>query len=469
MTDIRCDVAIIGAGTAGLAAERAARRAGAKTVLIDEHFGGTTCAAVGCMPSKLLIAAANAAHDVKNAHIFGICASSPEIDGRSVMQRLQEERDTFVKATLKTINEIPAGICVKQRAAFFDDTTLALDDGRKVNAKAVVVATGASPSTPEMFKELGDIVQTNETIFEIASLPRSLAVIGAGPLGLELAQAFARLGVETAVFEKSNHLAALRDPDVAPELRKILAAEFAIHTGVEIDVGKVEGGARLTWSGATSGDHVFESVLVAAGRPPKLDGLNLDATNVQRDDRGTPKFDSETLQCGDTPIFLTGDVNGERPVLHEASFEGTIAGRNAVLFPNVRKTKRSPSFSIMFTDPPLAVIGQPKSETSAVGSASFTSQGRAKVDAKNMGAIRVYADRAAGRLTGAVLLGPGMDHAAHLFAWAIARDETAAQLLRLPFYHPTVEEGLKPALRQICEAVDEASLTDLDDGTPSGA
>jgi dihydrolipoamide dehydrogenase len=181
MADLRCDVAIIGAATAGLAAERAARKAGATTFLIDERFTGTTCATVGCMPSKLLIAAANAAHVTRKAQVFGIRTSNVSVDDQAVMSRVREDRDRFVAATLKSIETIPKGICIRQRARFADATTLELDNGQKVSAKAVVVATGSRPSVPKPFQLLGDIALTNETLFELASLPRSIAVIGAGP------------------------------------------------------------------------------------------------------------------------------------------------------------------------------------------------------------------------------------------------------------------------------------------------
>ena len=187
------------------------------------------------------------------------------------------------------------------------------------------------------------------------------------------------------------------------------------------------------------------------------------------DDRGVPQIDDTTLQCGDTPIFLAGDVGGRRPVLHEASLEGFLAGRNAATFPNVRKSKRAVPLSIMFTDPPLAVVGAPPTNRSTIGTASYVDQGRAKIEACNAGLVRICADSETGVLTGAVLLGPGMDHIAHLLAWAIERRETAGRLLMLPYYHPTLEEGLKPALRQICHAAKTPELEFLDDMPTPGA
>jgi dihydrolipoamide dehydrogenase len=468
MADVTCDVAVIGAGTAGLAAERAARKAGAKTLLIDERFAGTTCASVGCMPSKLLIAAANAAFDARKAPVFGI-QTKTSVDDRAVMARVRKERDGFVAATLKSIQKIHAGICIRQRAHFVDRTTLALEDGRKVSAKAVVIATGSRPSVPKPFRALGDVALTNESIFELPTLPRSMAVVGAGPLGLELAQAMARLGVETSVFDEGDHLAALRDAEVAQELKSALGKEFPIRLGVKLDVGKDGQGARLSWSGVSSGVASFERVLVAAGRPPALDDLNLEATGLETNERGIPKFDPSTLQCGEAPIFLAGDVDAQRPVLHEASSEGAIAGRNAASFPKVRKSKRTVPLSIMFTDPPLAIVGATRTDAMVVGSASYADQGRAQVEARNAGLVRIYADRNSAILAGATLLGPEMDHIVHLFAWAIERGETADALLRLPIYHPTFEEGLKSALREICEALKSLDLEDLDDVPSPGA
>ena len=466
MADLTCDVAIIGAGTAGLAAERAARKAGATTLLFDDRFAGTTCAGVGCMPSKLLIAAADAAYDARKASVFGVQANV-SVDGRAVMARVRSERDRFVAATLKSIEEIPAGIRVKQRAYFAGETTLALEDGRKVQAKAVVVATGSVPSLPKPFQKLGDIVLTNETIFELESLPRSIAVVGAGPLGLELAQALSRLGVETAVFDQGDHLAALHDSDVAKLLQSELGKEFPIRMGVKLEIEKHGSGARLSWSGASTGEAMFERILVAAGRPPALHGLNLEATGLETDARGVPKFEPSTMQCADAPIFLAGDDDAQRPVLHEASWEGAVAGRNAASFPTVKKSKRLVPLSIMFTDPPLAVVGVGKTDEMIVGCASYAGQGRARVENRNAGLVRIYADRDSGVLLGATLFAPGMDHIAHLLAWAIDRNETAAALLQLPIYHPTLEEGLKTALREICKAT--KSLGDTDDAAPPGA
>lgn len=469
MTDLTCDVAIIGAGTAGLAAERSARRAGARTLLIDERFPGTTCAAVGCMPSKLLIAAGHAAHAVRSAGIFGVDVPAPRIDGPAVMKRVQRERDAFVAAAKKGYDALPAGVCVQAHARFVDASTLALGDGRRVTAKAIVIATGSRPHVAPMFQALGDRVLTNESIFELPDLPASVAVVGAGPLGLELAQALARLGVDCEVFDQAERIASLKDERIARALKDILSSELPVRLGVKLKAERAGHGVKLEWDGPAAGRRGFERVLVATGRPPRLDGLGLATSGLELDDHGVPVFDRDTLQCGRSPIFLAGDADADAPVLHEASSEGAIAGRNAASFPRVTPSRRSVPFSIMFTDPPLAVVGQPPGDDAVTGEASYEDQGRAKVEARNVGRVHLHAAKHDGRLTGAVLLGPGMDHIAHLLAWSIERGETASSLLDRPFYHPTFEEGLKPALRAICESVHATMAPDRDEGGPAGA
>jgi dihydrolipoamide dehydrogenase len=468
MTDLSCDVAIIGAGTAGLAAERSARAAGAETLLIDDRFAGTTCATVGCMPSKLLIAAGKAAHHVAQAPIFGIMAPPPVVDGPAVLARVRAERDRFVAATLKTVDALPEGIALLGRARFTGPTTLALDDGRTVEAKAIVIATGARPIVPQPYAALGDLVLTNETIFDLPDLPRSIAVIGAGPLGLELAQALARLGVDTMVFDEGTTIAGLKDDAIGAALRAILERDLAFQFGVEIVPRREGDRAVLRWSGASDGERAFDRVLVATGRAPQIGELGLDATGLALDEHGTPRFDRATMQCGDAPIFLAGDADADAPVLHEASSEGAIAGRNAAGFPDVAPSQRMLPFAMTFTDPPVAVVGAPAEENSVIGVAPYGDQGRAKVEARADGLVRIHAARPDGRLTGAAMVGPGMDHIAHLLAWAISRGETATALLALPFYHPTLEEGLKAGLRAICDAVHAPIPPDQDQGALPG-
>ena len=466
--DLACDVAIIGAGTAGLAAERGARRAGARTLLIDPAFSGTTCANVGCMPSKLLIAAAHAAHAARHAGVFGIEAT-PRIDGKAVLRRLRKERDHFAEATRQDIRKLPAGIAVEASARFAGRTSLRLDDGRAVEAKAIVIATGSRPSVPESLAAVANLVLTNETVFELDDLPGSLAVIGAGPLGLELAQAMARLGVRVALLDKAGTIGGARSSAVADRLKAALSREMEIHLGVEMEAVAADDAALLRWSGSSTGEARFARILVAAGRPPALDGLGLESANLDLDDHGVPIFDRKTMRCGDSAIYLAGDADADRPVLHEASAEGAIAGTSAAHHPAATPVRRCVPFSIMFTDPPLATIGRIDGQRLVTGDSDYRDQGRARIEDRADGIVRLHAEAGDGRLVGAELFCPGADHLGHLIAWSIEADETAEILLDRPFYHPTFEEGLKPALRAICGRIGLQPQPACDGGSPTGA
>lgn len=463
--DLTCDVAIIGAGTAGLAAERAARRAGARTLLIDDGFAGTLCATTGCMPSKLLIAAARAHAGLDRARLMGIDIPSARVDGRRVMERLRGERDRFVAATRESFAGLPNGTCIDARARFVAHDRLELDDGRQVAARAVVIATGSVPVIPKPYRDLGPRVLTNDTVFDIEDLPRSMAVIGAGPLGAELAQAFGRLGVHVALFDEGDRLAKIRCDRVHDAFRPLYAHDVVLHLGVAPEPSARDDGIRLAWGGQ---HQDFDCVLVATGRAPALGGLNLDAAGLALDDKGTPVFDRKTLQCGDRPIFIAGDADADAPVLHEASLEGAIAGSNAARYPAVTPADRPPLFTITFTDPPIATIGAPPDKAAIQGYADYGNQGRAQVEARAGGLLRLGAD-AQGRLTGADLAVPGGEHLAHLLVAAVMNGSTASDLLDLPFYHPTLEEGMKPALREICKAASLDLSTARDSGNPPGA
>jgi len=466
---LRCDVAVIGAGTAGLAAERAARSNGASTLLIDPRFNGTTCATVGCMPSKLLIAASHAAHAARSSTQFGIEVRDVRIDGKAVMQRVRTERDRFVRLTQESMNEIPDGIRLRGMARFVGSGTLSLDNGHIIEAGSIVIATGSSPFVPDAFARLGNRVLTNDTIFDLEDLPKSLAVIGAGSIGLELAQAMARLGVKVTLFDNGNRLGGVRCHKVHAALRKAIEHDLRLVLNVELEPSAVDEAIHIEWSGGSSGNSNFDYVLVATGRPPNLDSLNLAASGIVLDEHGVPEHDRETMRCGDGPIFLAGDAGQDLPLLHEASHDGAIAGRNAVAFPASIKADRFTPFSITFTSPPVARIGKSEDDAVITGTSEFDDQGRARVEGVNQGVLTLYAAAPDGRLVGADLFTPASEHLAHIIAWAVQNGHTATQLLEMPFYHPTIEEGLKSALRTICGSTPLALPTDQDNGAPSGA
>lgn len=460
------DVAIIGAGTAGLAAYRAAKAAGATALLIEGGPYGTTCARVGCMPSKLLIAAAEAAHAVAAAEAFGVHHDGViRIDGRAVMDRVRSERDRFVSFVLRDVERMPEADRLRGHARFLDDHTLEVRDTARVVAKTVVIATGSRPTRGDALNALGDRAIVNDDVFEWQELPKSVAVIGPGIIGLELGQALHRLGVRVAIYGRGGRVGPLGDPSVLAYAIAAFRQELTLEPDARIaDVRRVGDQVEIRRALPDSAERVevFDYVLVSTGRVPNVEGMGLDKTSVKRDASGVPEFDPATTQIlrveendvRASPVFIAGDADGFIPLLHEAADEGRIAGNNAARValgkPVTPGLRRAP-ISVVFTDPQIGIVGGGYSTLPpgnfVTGEVSFENQGRARILLRNKGLMHVYADTASGRFLGAEFLAPGGEHFAHLLAWALQNRMTVEQMLAMPYFHPVLEEGLRSALR----------------------
>ena len=454
---MKVDVAVIGAGTAGLAAYRAAKAAGASAVIIEGGAYGTTCARVGCMPSKLLIAAAEAAHAIDRAPGFGVHVDgSVRVDGREVMARVRRERDRFVGFVLKGVDSIPEADRIRGFARLVDRNTLEVDNGVRIDARCVVIATGSRPTFPAILRDLGDRLVVNDDIFEWETLPKSVAVFGPGVIGLELGQALARLGVRVVVLGRGGRIGPITDPVVREAAIKAFSADFTLDPDAHVtSVKRIGDEVEIHFRGPDGEPRTerFEYVVAATGRTPNLENLGLASADLELNAHGVPKFDSTTLQVGATGIFIAGDANNELALLHEAADEGRIAGENAARFPNVKPGLRRAPLGIVFTDPQIAIVGSgyahPNAKALAAGEVSFEDQGRSRVMLRNKGHLRVYANPVSGRFLGAEMVGPDAEHIGHLLAWALQAGMTVGQMLEMPFYHPVVEEGLRTALRDL--------------------
>jgi dihydrolipoamide dehydrogenase len=455
MKQITVDVAVIGAGTAGLAAYRAAIAAGRRAVLIEGGPHGTTCARVGCMPSKLLIAAADAAHQARRWPAFGLRLDGAlAVDGRAVMARVKRERDRFVGFVLDGVAAIPESDLIHGHASFVDDGTLDVAGHTRVAFGRAVIATGSSPTIPSMLRAAGDRLVVNDDIFAWDDLPRSVAVFGPGVIGLELGQALHRLGVRVLMFGRHGHVGPFTDPQVRAYAARVFRQELALDADADIRAIEREGDRvvlRYRGPGGPERTAAVDFAIAATGRRPNVGQLGLENTSLALDRNGIPAFDRHTMQCGDSPVFIAGDVNDDLPLLHEAADEGRIAGENAARFPEVRAAPRRTPLAIVFSDPQLAVIGARHADLApgsfVTGAVSFEDQGRSRVMLRNAGLLHVYADATSRRLLGAEMVGPDAEHIGHLLAWAIQARFTVEQALTMPFYHPVVEEGLRTALR----------------------
>ena len=456
----KVDVAIVGAGTAGLAALREVRQRTDDFVIVNKPPYGTTCARVGCMPSKTLIAAANAFHARVKLDTFGIRgADSMSVDIPAVLARVRTLRDDFVAGVLKSTEDLGER-SIAGHARLDGPNRLIVDD-RVIEARQIVLAPGSSPIVPKPWQALSDRIYTTDTLFEAKDLPRRIGVIGLGAIGAEMAQALARLGIEIHAFDGADQMAGISDHKVADIVRKSLGEEFAIHLGVEVDLASATDGIEIRW-----GDNSVEvdRVLVAVGRRNNVQDLGLESLGVPLDDRGMPTVDPQTMRIGDTSVLLAGDANGIRPILHEGADDGHIAGLNATRNVPVRLVRRT-AMSITFCTPEIAAIGKKAADLDLddclTGEVDFSSQGRARTMQENCGLLRIYATRADGRLLGAEMAAPAAEHLAHLLALAIDQDLTVHDLLRMPFYHPTLEEGLRTALREIARELPPCGISDL--------
>jgi dihydrolipoamide dehydrogenase len=453
------DVAIIGTGSAGMAAYRAALKHTDSILLIEGAEYGTTCARVGCMPSKLLIAASEAAHHARHTQQFGIHVNTVKVDGKAVLERVRRERDRFVGFVLESVQDFNEHHKIKGFAHFKDDHTLIVGDHTEITAKRIVIATGSRPFYPDMLFKAKERLLTNDSVFELSDLPKSVAVFGPGVIGLELGQALSRLGVTVTVFGRSGIVGGLQDRDINQYAHTTFNKEFALKTRTQLhNVRTNEGGVEIEYLDENNQSHTeqYEYLLAATGRRANVDTLALENTSLALDKKGVPIFDSTTMQTRTPHIFIAGDANNDIPLLHEAGDEGKIAGDNAGHFPNVQAGLRRAPIAVVFSEPQIAQVGLLPKQIHAqhegnyeVGEVSFEGQGRSRVMGKNQGILKVYAQKGSGLFLGAEMFGPAAEHIAHLLSWAIQQQQTVAQILDMPFYHPVIEEGVRTAFRDL--------------------
>jgi dihydrolipoamide dehydrogenase len=443
------DAAIIGAGTAGLTAREEISKYTDNYVVIDGGTLGTTCARVGCMPSKSLIAIANAYHSQQGLEALNREDTKPVLpDDAKVMAYVRRLRDGFVSGVTKEMESWRDRL-IQKHARFIDPNTLDLGD-EILHADKIIIATGSKPVIPESWQKYAKYLIDTNQLFELETLPRKMAVFGLGPVGVEMAQALSRVGVDVICITRSKAIGGLTDPEVQNYALQTLSKEMPIRIGPLQIVG--ETGNRLT-VGFENETWNVDRVLAAVGRRPVLDGLGLENLGVELKDRGLPVFDETTFQIGNLPVFIAGDANGFRPLLHEAADEGRIAGHNAMA-PAVTGFQKRIYLGITFCEPNIAVIGESyKSLTRdkiefVIGESDYEHQGRAVMMGQNQGKVRLYARKTDSLLLGAELIAPHGEHLAHLLAWAIGSGMRTVDILSMPFYHPVLEEGLRSALRQ---------------------
>lgn len=287
-------------------------------------------------------------------------------------------------------------------------------------------------------------------------LPKSLAVVGLGAIGLEMAQAFSRLGVEVAGFDALSTIGGITDPEVAASAIKLLGKEFPIHLDSKVTLEE-DGSQRIM---VRSGDIEVsvDKVLVSVGRKPNTAGLHMENLGVPLNKMGIPEFNEHTMQVGDLPVFIAGDVNTRVPLLAEAADDGHIAGVNSIE-DTIQSYCRRTLIGIVFTHPNIAATGTRFAdldlENTVIGAMDYSGQSRAITASQNHGMLRIYAEKDSGKLIGAEMAIPDGEHLVHLISWAIQRGLTVFEALELNFYHPVTEEGVRAALRVAASKIEK--------------
>jgi len=359
---------------------------------------------------------------------------------------------------------IPNADQIHQRVRFVADHRLETESGEQIEAQRIVIATGSRPAIPGFLRAAEDRLLSNDDLFELDTLPESVVVFGPGVIGLELGQALHRLGVRIRMFGIGGAVGPLQDSEVRASALKAFSNEYPLDADAQVDsVERTDSGVTVGFKdqSGTLQNETFEYLLAATGRRPNVDQLGLENTSLTLDDQGIPHFDSATLQCGDSAIFIAGDANNHLPLLHEASDEGRIAGNNAGRYPDLRAGHRTTPLAVVFSDPQIATLGisaskirQYKQDQIACASFAFSDQARAKVLNRTEGMMKAWADKHSGKLLGAELVGPDVEHLAHLLAWAVEQKLTVERLLEMPYYHPVLEEGVRSLLRDLKHAME---------------
>jgi pyruvate/2-oxoglutarate dehydrogenase complex dihydrolipoamide dehydrogenase (E3) component len=419
MTGRHFDIAVIGAGSGGLSVAAAAAQFGQKVVLFEKGEMGGDCLNYGCVPSKALLAAARQAQAMRSGAAFGISPVEPQVDFAAVRAHVQRAIAAIAPHDSQERFE-KMGVKVVRAAARFVDERSIEAAGERYTARRMVIATGSRPALPPVPGLAEAPYLTNETLFANATLPQHLLVLGAGPIGLEMAQAHRRLGSAVTVIEARLPLAQ-DDPELSAVVLERLAAE-----GVEVLANRQAAAVahdgngfrlELAGGGTLTGSHL----LVATGRRPKVEGLGLEAAGVAYSAAGI-KVD-RGLRTSNRRIYAVGDVAGGR-FTHEAGYQAGLVIRNALFGLPVKARASMPH--VTFTDPELAQAGLTEADARAAhGDAvsvqrfAFSGNDRAQAEARTEGLVKVVTGRR-GLILGAGIVGPGAGEL--IQPWVLALD-----------------------------------------------
>jgi pyruvate/2-oxoglutarate dehydrogenase complex dihydrolipoamide dehydrogenase (E3) component len=438
------DLAVIGGGTAGLVSSRTAAGLGARVVLIERERPGGDCLWTGCVPSKALIAAADLAHRIRTAAAVGLEPREPDIDFGRVMAHVHG-----AQATIEPDDSADAlrrdGVDVIQGSARFDGPGIIDVDGTTVRYRTALIATGSRPVTPDLEGLAAADPLTNETVWDLRERPDRLAILGGGPIGCELGQAFQRLGSRVTLVQRRGYLL----PKEEPKARELIAERLR-SDGVDLRLGtkpvRVEDGRALVVSADGHEDRIeFDRILVAAGRRPETDGLGLETVGVELDDRGGVKVDDRLATTG-RHIYAAGDAVTALPFTHVAGYHGRTVVANALFHTRTRVSYEAVPWST-FTDPEVGRVGMTEEEAReqfgdevVAVTHEYAHNDRAITAGDTVGFAKLVGD-GKGRLVGATVAAPhGGESIAELAAW-VRTGRKIDDVSQTVHAYPTFSEG----------------------------
>lgn len=455
------DVIVIGCGTAGSAAARAAARAGARVLAVDgaDELGGL-CILRGCMPTKTLLETTRRLHAIRDAGRFGIDAGEPGLDLARLQARTRALIARFQRAKLESI-EGDGYELARGRARFVGPHAIEIDGARHA-ARAFVVAVGSRPRAFPLPVPEGARVVDSDAIFDLDEVPARALVLGAGAVGLELGQWFARAGARVTLAARSRPFHRT-DGELGAALGRALADELELVVDAELEgLSATADGtvATLRRSNGERLERAVDLVLNATGRVAAVGDLDLGRAGL---DPGEPTVRARTLQTSVPHLFAAGDANDLGRVLHAARSEGAVAGENAARVARGEATlaerPEEPRLRVVFTDPVAASVGPTPQQLTERGRSHrvavkpFDEQGRGIVTGSRHGFLRLVAEPPSGRLLGCQILGPRADDLIHTAGVLLSSGATAADLVRMPWYHPTLAEAFLDAGRELVAAL----------------
>ena len=458
----RYNLLVVGAGPAGLVAAIGAAGLGARVALVEKHLLGGDCLNVGCVPSKALIAAGRRASAVRDAAAFGVrVPDGVEVDFPAVMQRLRRLRaDMSAHDSAERFTSL--GVDVFLGDGRFTGRDRFEVDGREISFARACIATGARAAAPPIpgLQEVEYL--TNETVFTLTELPRRLGVIGAGPIGCELAQAFRRFGSEVHLVESMHGILPREEPGAGEIVRRSLERDgVTIHCcGRELRIAADGDAIRLVYESHDTGyDIAVDALLVAVGRAPNVEGLGLDAAGVEFNARGITVDDR--LRTTNRRIFAAGDVASKYQFTHSADFLARIVIGNALFFGRSRASALTIPWAT-YTEPELAHVGRTAHELDEDGIAYKTYEvplaevDRAVLDGETDGLVTIHADRK-GRILGATIVAA---HAGDLIgevSLAMTNGLRLGDVARTIHPYPTQSE----AIRKVGDLYNRSRVTPL--------